>query len=87
MLITIAEQLGNINVYLLIFRHQLKNLLSKADLEKEWDIHGKFRRTNNIQYDYYMMCIKNHKRAIKFDMIQIFKIINLISTLMFIKYS
>ncbi|KAK0074549.1 hypothetical protein PV326_012351, partial [Microctonus aethiopoides] len=49
-----------------IVQHQLKNLLSKTDLEKEWNFHGKFRRTNNIQYDYYMMCIKNHKRAIKF---------------------
>ncbi|KAK0070949.1 hypothetical protein PV326_001872, partial [Microctonus aethiopoides] len=45
--------------------YQLENLLSRQDLEKELES-GKFRTTNDVQYNYYMMCIKKHKRAIKF---------------------
>ncbi|KAK0086049.1 hypothetical protein PV325_003986 [Microctonus aethiopoides] len=45
--------------------YQLENLLSRQNVEKELES-GKFRTTNDVQYNYYMMCIKKHKRAIKF---------------------
>ncbi|KAK0076435.1 hypothetical protein PV325_005369, partial [Microctonus aethiopoides] len=49
-----------------IVGRQLENLPRKKYLEDNWEYSDKFRKTNDIQYDYYVMCIKNHKRAIEF---------------------
>ncbi|KAK0182188.1 hypothetical protein PV327_000350 [Microctonus hyperodae] len=45
---------------------QLENLPSKKDLQDNWKHDAKSRKTGDIQYDHYIMCIKNHKRAIEF---------------------
>ncbi|KAK0164124.1 hypothetical protein PV328_002785 [Microctonus aethiopoides] len=48
---------------------QLENLPSRKNLENNWEYSDKFRKTNDIQYDYYVMCIKNHKRAIEYGLL------------------
>ncbi|KAK0182760.1 hypothetical protein PV327_000861 [Microctonus hyperodae] len=48
-----------------VVQYQLENLLRRQDWEKELES-GKFRKISDVQYNYYMMCIKKHKRAIKF---------------------
>ncbi|KAK0164125.1 hypothetical protein PV328_002786 [Microctonus aethiopoides] len=45
---------------------QLENLPSKKDLEDNWNHNKESRKTDDIQYDHYIICIKNHKRAIEF---------------------
>lgn len=49
-----------------MFRYQLKNLPNADDWQKNWNYNGKSSKVNDIQYDYYVMCIKNHKRAIEY---------------------
>ncbi|KAK0164121.1 hypothetical protein PV328_002782 [Microctonus aethiopoides] len=52
-----------------IVGRQLENLPRKKYLEDNWEYSDKFRKTNDIQYDYYVMCIKNHKRAIEYGLL------------------
>ncbi|KAK0072061.1 hypothetical protein PV326_000499, partial [Microctonus aethiopoides] len=49
-----------------IVQYQLENLVHKNDLNNMWGHSRNYMRPDNIQHDFYMKCIKNHKRAIKF---------------------
>lgn len=55
------------NIHCFISRKQLENLPSKQYLENNWNFTKEFRKTNDIQHDYFVMCIKNHKRAIEYE--------------------
>ncbi|KAK0080072.1 hypothetical protein PV325_000453 [Microctonus aethiopoides] len=48
----------------ILVQYQFRNLPNGKDLQARWNIHGNLRKTNDVQYDYYIMCIKHHKRAI-----------------------
>ncbi|KAK0164123.1 hypothetical protein PV328_002784 [Microctonus aethiopoides] len=46
--------------------HQLENLPAENKLEKMEIFNDKSKTINDTQYEYYVMCIKSHKRAIEF---------------------